>query len=92
MSKNKLNWVAHPKIHLDRCIEIAGDARAGVLLHKIMLWHRSTTVEFDGHRWATSTRSFGTVTRWRTPTASSARSAPRSMCCASRFSPKPAKL
>ena len=44
------------KIYLDRCIEVAGDARSGVLLHRIALWNRSTKVKFGGYRWATSTR------------------------------------
>jgi hypothetical protein len=44
------------KVHLDRCIEVAGDPRAGVLLYHIMRWMRSTTVKYGGWLWATSSR------------------------------------
>jgi hypothetical protein len=44
------------KVHLDRCIEVAGDARAGVLLYHIMRWMKSTKVFRNGKPWATSSR------------------------------------
>jgi hypothetical protein len=53
MSKN----VGFPeKIHLDRCIEVAGNARAGVLLYRILIRVRRSEVRRGGRPWTCHSR------------------------------------
>jgi hypothetical protein len=49
--------MTYAKVHLDRCIEVAGEDRTGRFLHRLVRWQPHTRIIRDGRRWVAWSRA-----------------------------------